>query len=172
MKHLFFSLLICSVSLNTLSAQDHNRNSVNSSDKKFITEAAESGLAEVQLGQIGQAQANAERVKEFARMMVQDHNKANQELRVLARQNDIKLSSSLPSSVQNSHNSIQKKSGKNFDKAFMKQMIDDHQKAIALFEKRAQNGQNEQIRMWAEKKLPTLKQHLEQAQKIYRELDK
>lgn len=54
----------------------------------------------------------------------------------------------------------------------MKQMIDDHQKAIALFEKRAQNGQNEQIRMWAEKKLPTLKQHLEQAQKIYRELDK
>lgn len=176
MKHLFLAVLVCITSTGTLSAQNNNRNSMDSSmkasDKKFATEAAEAGLAEVEMGKLGQNQGSSAKVKEYGRMMEKDHRKANDELQELAKKDNITLPSTLPSAMQNKHDALKKKSGQDFDRAFMKQMIEDHKKVITLFENEEKNGQNEQLRTWARKTLPTLRQHLEHAQKIYDDLDK
>ena len=174
MKHLILALLVCSAPIITLTAQNTNQNSKDSSlqasDKKFVAAAAESGLTEKALGKLGHNQGSATQVKEYGRMMEQDHSKANEELRDLANRHHMTLPSALPAAIQKKHDDLKTKSGKDFDQAFMKQMIEDHQKAISLFENEVKNGQNEQIRTWAKKTLPTLKQHLQQAQKINDEL--
>ena len=54
---------------------------VNSHDKHFVTDAAEGGLAEVELGQLAQSKAHSDKVKDFAQKAVDDHSKTNQELK-------------------------------------------------------------------------------------------
>ena len=166
MKHLIFALLVCSTSISTLPAQNANQNSKNP-DQKFVTEAIEAGLAEVELGKLGQDQGNSPEIKEYGRMMEQDHSKANDELRALAKQFNMTLPTTFTSAMRKKHTDLKERSGQDFDQVFMKQMIEDHRKAIALFENEAKNGQNEQIRTWAKKMLPTLKQHLQHALHIY-----
>lgn len=172
MKQILFILLMCIASLNVLTAQKQKTgkaaNSANTqnSDTAFMEKAAESGMAEVMFGKLAQSQANSQKVKDYGMMMEKDHTKANEELLGLAKQQNITLPTALASKTQNDYDALQKKSGNDFDKSFIDQMIADHQKVIQLFEIEAKNGKNEQVRTWAELTLPTLKQHLEHAKEI------
>lgn len=176
MKQILFILSMCIASVNVLTAQEQKtgkatnstttKNSDQNSDKAFMEKAAESGMAEVMFGKLAQSQASSQKVKDYGMMMEKDHTKANQELMSLAKQQNITLPTSLPTKMQTDYDALQKKSGNDFDKAFVDQMVADHQKVITLFEAEAKNGKNEQVRTWAERTLPTLKQHLEHAKEI------
>lgn len=48
----------------------------------------------------------------------------------------------------------------------MKTMAKDHQKAVGLFSKQASSGSDAELKSWAQKTLPTIKQHLAQAQEL------
>lgn len=180
MKQMLFILSMCIASVNVLTAQERKtakatnstttQNSEQNSDKAFMEKAAESGLAEVMLGKLGQNQGSSQTVKDYGMMMEKDHTKANQELISLAQQQNITLPTALPASMQSDYDALEKKSGNDFDKAFMDQMVADHQKVIELFEMEAKNGKNEQVRTWAQRTLPTLKQHLEHAKEIRKNL--
>jgi putative membrane protein len=175
MKNMFMALLICSISIGNLSAQEPTtKNSPKTAkmlDQHFATAAAEAGITEVELGKLGEVKATSARVKEFSKKMVSDHSKANDELRNWAKQNNITWPS-LPATGKNSHKMLKEKSDIDFDKAFMKQMIEDHERTIKLFEDEARKGQNVEMRTWASHKLATLKRHLYEAQQIYKELNK
>lgn len=174
MKNMFMAILICSISIGNLSAQEPNRNSAKAAkmlDQTFATAAAEAGVTEVEMGKLGEEKATSPRVKEFSQMMVKDHTKANEELRSWTKENNMTWPT-LPATGKNNHKVLKDKSGAEFDRVFMKQMIDDHQRAITLFEDEVKNGQNEEMRTWASKKLVTLKKHLAEAQQIYNELNK
>jgi putative membrane protein len=136
------------------------------SDKNFMTRAAQDGMAEVALAELGTRQASNEEVKQFAQRMVDDHSKANNELRDMASKKGI----TLPSEMQAKHKSVQdrlgKLSGADFDREFMRAMVKDHDSAVALFEKQARTGSDPELKVWAEKTLSTLREH----QKIARDL--
>lgn len=166
MKQLFFVLLMCSTSVTFLFAQDKNSTTTQNSDQEFMIQAAESGMAEVMLGKLGKNQGKSDAVKGYGKMMQKDHTKANTELKSLAAKHNVTLSANLPATMQKTHDDLKKKSAQDFDKAFMEQMIEDHQKAIQLFENEAKNGKDEEIRAWAQKTLPTLKKHHEHAVQI------
>lgn len=172
MRQLLFVLSMCIASVNFLTAQEQktgkaaNSTTTQNSDKAFMEKAAESGMAEVMFGKLAQTQGNSQKVKDYGMMMEKDHTKANQELMSLAKQQNITLPTALPAPMQSDYDALKKKSGNDFDKAFMDQMVADHQKVVALFETEAKNGNNEEVRTWAERTLPTLKQHLEHAKEI------
>ena len=135
-------------------------------DKDFMVQAASGGLLEVQLGQIAQQNASAAAVKQFGKMMVSDHTKANNELTALAKQKNIVVPSAPGEDAQEHINKLQQSKGKDFDRDYVSLMVDDHKEDIEQFEKAAENAKDPDIKALAVKTLPVLKHHLQMIQSI------
>jgi putative membrane protein len=133
---------------------------VDSDDAKFAVEAANGGMAEVELGQLAQQKATNSKVKDFGAMMVTDHTKANDEMKALAKTKNITLPDSVASDERKTKEDLAKKTGADFDKAYVSNMIDDHKKDIKLFEDASKNLKDPDLKAFAVKTLPTLKMHL------------
>jgi putative membrane protein len=134
----------------------------------FATEAAGGGMMEVTLGQVAQQQAMSQRVKDFGGMMVTDHTKANNELKAIATAKSFTLPAGLPEKHQHHVDDLSKKQGKDFDNAYIKMMVNDHEDDIKAFEKAAKNSTDTTLRSFAARTLPTLRKHLDSARAIYR----
>jgi len=132
-------------------------------DRDFMTEAAQGGMAEVKLGQLAADKGNSADVKRFGQQMVDDHGKANQELMSLAQTKNVTLPTDL-GKHQKTYDKLQKLSGDDFDKAYIKDMVEDHKDDVKAFQKQAERGQDRDVKEWAAKTLPTLQDHLKMAQ--------
>jgi len=127
-------------------------------------EAARGGMGEVELGQLASQKAQSDQVKQFAQRMVQDHGKANDELKSLAQQKNITLPTELDAKHKATHDRLSKLSGAQFDRAYMQDMLQDHRKDVNDFRKESQSGKDSDVKAWAAKTLPTLEEHLRVAQ--------
>src|SRR5207237_944698 len=128
-------------------------------DKTFVMNAAIGGMAEVELGKLASEKASNESVKDFGKKMVDDHGKANEELKEVASKQKIDIPTSLDSKHQATVDRLSKLSGAAFDKAYVREMVKDHDEDVKEFQKEAQNGQDSAVRDFASKTLPTLQEH-------------
>lgn len=135
-------------------------------DSEFAIKAASGGMMEVELGNLAMQKATNARVKEFARMMVDDHTKANSELKSLAASKNITLPATMGNDHQKHLDDLRAKSGADFDKAYMDLMVEDHDEDIDLFEKASNNAKDADVKAFAAKTLPTLRKHHESAKSI------
>lgn len=135
----------------------------------FATEAASGGMMEVTLGQLAQQRAMSPRVQAFGALMVSDHAKSNTTLKNIADAKNFPLPSTLEKHQQHI-NDISKKEGKEFDKAYMKMMVSDHEKDIKAFEKAAASSSDSAIKGFASRTLPVLRVHLDSAKAIHQSL--
>ena len=133
-------------------------------DKLFVTKAAEGGLAEVQLGQLAADHASSDEVKKFGQRMVTDHGKANDELKSLAQQKNITVPTELNAKDKALHDRLAKLSGAAFDRAYMQHMLADHRIDVNEFKRESTAGKDPDVKAWASKTLPTLEEHLKQAE--------
>ena len=136
----------------------------------FATEAASGGMMEVQLGKLAQEKAQSSRVKEFGAMMVKDHTQANDELKAIAAKQNIVLPDSMSSDKKQHLDDLSKKTGKDFDKAYMDMMVDDHKEDISKFKDAAQNSPDSAVKAFAANAVPVLQKHLDSAQAIQQAL--
>jgi putative membrane protein len=140
-------------------------------DRDFVVKAAGGGMMEVELGNIAQQNAASQRVKDFGAMMVRDHGKANDELTSFASRRGLALNTDSLMNLHKSHiESLKKKTGAAFDKAYMSMMVNDHKKDVAEFEKASKMCKDQECLAWAGKTLPTLQLHLDSAQAINKSL--
>jgi len=139
-----------------------------SADHQFIMEAAQGGLAEVELGQMASSKAQSAEVKQFAQRMVTDHGKANEELKSLAQSKNMTLPTDVGAKHKATKERLEKLSGAQFDRAYMQDMLSDHQKDVNDFRKESQSGKDPEVKAWAAKTLPTLQEHLQMAQSASR----
>jgi putative membrane protein len=156
-------------------AEEQNEENLDDSDKKrdaaFAVEVADGGIYEVQLSTLALNKATSSRVKEFAQMMVDDHGKANTELKALAAQKNIILPDVMSEKCQKKYYDLdQKNKGEEFDKEYISLMIKDHKDDIDKFEKEADKGNDTEVKSWAAGKLATLRHHLEEAERIQDDL--
>jgi putative membrane protein len=134
------------------------------SDQQFLSKAAEGGIAEVHLGQLaGQNGANR-CVKQFGQRMVSDHATANEHAKSVGIQKGIVLPVSMNPAHQSTYRNLSIQTGKEFDKAYMAEMIRDHREDIAEFRSEAESGSDADIKAWAVKTLPMLEEHLHMAE--------
>jgi putative membrane protein len=108
-------------------------------DAKFVVDAGNGGMTEVELSKLAQQKGTNAKAKEFADMMVMDHNKANEELKALAKAKNVTLPDSLNADSKKAWEDLSKKSGADFDKAYINAMVDDHKKTVSLFEDASKN---------------------------------
>jgi putative membrane protein len=162
----------CVLALALTAAADDKKNDDTSdknakfTDANFVQKAFSANMHESKLGAIGQVKGNSPQVKEFARRMVLDHGKAQNELRAAARAANIPVPDKMMPKDQQDVEKFENYKGDNFDVDYMKHMVDDHQKAVKLFTTATKEAKNEAIKNYAQKTLPVLKQHLELAKKI------
>jgi putative membrane protein len=132
----------------------------------FAVEAANGGMMEVELGKIAQDNASSVRVKAFGSMMIKDHTEANNNLKAIATSLNIVLPDSVSNDSRKEIDHMKMKKGKDFDKAYVSMMLDDHKKDIAEFRKCADNCSDSTIKSFAATTLPVLEKHLDSIQAI------
>jgi len=135
-------------------------------DTKFVHEAAAGGMAEVELGKLAADKATSPEVKAFGQRMVDDHSKANDELKAFASQKGVTLPSAPDPAAKATQDRLSKLSGAAFDKAYMQDMVKDHDKDVAAFKHASTSAADADLKAWAAKTLPTLQEHQTQAKSI------
>jgi putative membrane protein len=135
-------------------------------DKKFVKEAALGGMAEVELGKLATQKAASEAVKQFGQKMVDDHTKANDQLKEVASKENITIPDSLDSKHQSRIEKLSKLSGPEFDKAYIKDQVKDHKEDVSEFKNEANAGSDPNVKQFASNTLPILEQHLTMAKDL------
>ncbi len=136
-------------------------------DRKFMTKAAAGGIAEVEMGKLAQTQGTNEQVKQYGARMEADHSKANAELKSIAAAKNFELPQTAPKKELAMMDKMKAMSGADFDRAYIAHMVADHKKDVALFEKEANSGKDAQVKAFAAKTLPTLREHSQMAQNLH-----
>ncbi|MDX6709840.1 MAG: putative rane protein [Blastocatellia bacterium] len=140
--------------------------SLSSADQKFVTDAATSHMAKVELGRLAAQQGSSDAVKQYGQRMVTDHSQANTELTKLASAKGVTLPTTLDTRTQEQITKMSQLSGAAFDKAYMNGMVKDHQKDVTLFQKQTTSATDPDVKAFAAKTLPTLQDHLQMATDI------
>lgn len=135
-------------------------------DEQFVRKASQGGLAEVNHGMLAATKAVNPAVKAFAQRMVADHGKANQELIALANQRQFNVAKDMGEKHTAMHEKLSRMSGEEFDRHYMRHMVEGHRKAIALFKAEAEQGKDKDLKAFADRTLPTLQEHLKMAEQI------
>jgi putative membrane protein len=143
---------------------------VSMKDEKFVKDAAMGGMMEVKLGEIAAKNAESADVKSFGELMVTDHSKANDELKALAESKGIKIPAKLDEKHQKMVDMMSKKTGAAFDKAYIKDMVKDHITDVKEFATASEKAGDADIKAFAGKTLPTLKEHLKKAREVNKSL--
>jgi putative membrane protein len=133
-------------------------------DREFIVKAAESSRTEVELGRLAQEKAASDAVKKFGQRMIQDHGAAAKELAQLAANKGVQLE------TKANHNGVQqtlaKLQGNEFDREYVKAMVDDHKKDVAEFRRMTRSVRDPNLKAWVDRTLPTLESHLQTIESI------
>jgi putative membrane protein len=143
---------------------------VSHDDARFAVAAAVGGKTEVELGQLASKNAMAAAVREFGGMMFKDHSAAGEKLKALAKTKGITLPDSLDESGLKIRAKLSAKTGKDFDKAYVDDMIEDHKQDIKEFESAIPRLKDPELKAFAISTLPTLKMHLATIQKVKQQI--
>ena len=128
-------------------------------DMSFINDTAAGGLTEVELGKLAEQKAANQEVKQFGARMVRDHSKANEELTGIASRKGLQPPQSLDPQHAQMHDRLARMQGADFDRAYMRAMVEDHDKDIKAFRQEAQAGHDPDVRRFARETLAVIEQH-------------
>ena len=150
-----------------LNSNAANTNSaVTPEDHAFVIKASMGGEGEVQLGQLAVKNAKSPDVKQFGQRMVDDHTKVGKELQSLAGKKNLTAPTEVDSKTKGTLDRLSKLSGDAFDKAYMTEMVDEHEADVAAFQRQSTSPGDKDLSSFAAKSLPTLEEHLQMAKSI------
>ena len=137
------------------------------STAEFVKKVALSDMLEIQASEFIAPHADAD-TKPFAEMMVKDHKGTSSELKELVQSR--KVSAELPSALDAEHqkklDDLKKLGGRDLDRQYDRMQLEAHREAVMLFTRYSETGDNPELKAWAGKTLPRLKEHLAMAQKL------
>jgi putative membrane protein len=139
---------------------------IDAKDNAFMQHAATDGMAEVLMGQTALNKSSDAQIKQLAQRIVDDHTKANEQLKALAQSKQVTLPTTSAADAQKENQELQMKNGSAFDQAWSKGMVKDHQKAVKMFTQESKQAKDPDVRQFAQTTLPTLSAHLQLAQKL------
>src|SRR5262245_35262360 len=139
-------------------------------DRAFAIQVAQVGKHEVELGKLAAERATDSDVKAFANSMVKDHSTAGEELTQITTKLGITLPTAEDTAFKDLVDRLSKMKGMDYDRAYMNEMVDGHSKAATDIGNYASSGTNPDLKAWATKTLPVVREHLKVAQDIVAKL--
>jgi putative membrane protein len=135
-------------------------------DEEFVHQAAQGGMMKAQLGEIGAEKASVRLIKEIGASIMKEHRKANQELQALATKRGVALEKELQSKHRETIDRVAKRTGEEFNKAFVSEMITAHKRGVSAFEKADASAKDADLKAFIGKTLPILKLHLQKLEAL------
>jgi putative membrane protein len=135
-------------------------------DSRAVRSMAQANMAEVELGKLAADRASGDEVKKFGRQMVEDHGKQLDEVKKLAQGKNVQLPDQPAKKHQSAMKKLQGLSGADFDRAYMRQMVKDHEDTLKQLESIAKKSDDLEVKAAAEKAVPKVKEHLQMAQQM------
>jgi putative membrane protein len=132
-------------------------------DKMFVKKAMQGNIAEVQLGELTLQKSNNDQVKQFARKMIDDHTKLNEQMRSVALQLSVEIPTEVSKKDKSLMNKMQALSGTAYDQAYIKEMVKDHKQDLSEFRMEASNGH---VKDAATQGSKVISEHLQMAQQL------
>jgi putative membrane protein len=132
-------------------------------DAGFVKKVSGACLGEVKAAEMALQKASDAKVKSFAQRIIDDHQKADKELEELASRKSWTVSKTVDEKCQKELDKLASITAQSFDRIYMEGQIRAHEEAIKAFENEAKNGQDADLKNWATKTLPTLREHLQMA---------
>lgn len=132
----------------------------------FLTDAMKGDNSEVKVGKLAQDKGASQGVKDFGKMLADDHGKHKDQVAQVAMALNVPSTDETKPEADALYGKLQGLSGADFDKAFIAGMIDDHQKDIDKYQQEADSGDPAPVTDLAKQTLPTLKKHLQTAQSL------
>ena len=124
----------------------------------------QSDQKEIQAGAIAQKNGKSKAVRDYGKMLVRDHTRADEQVAALAQKESVDLLAATPAPGPNEMGTMA--TGPDFDRKFAQEMLDDHRKAIAALTAARDSTTDPQLRKLLTDLLPTLEKHADEAQKI------
>jgi putative membrane protein len=133
-------------------------------DAQFMKMAAVANMTEAHLGQMAEAQAARQGVKDFGQKLSTDHTNAYQGLTELAN----KTGDTIPKAIGREQTiaRLAHLKGNQFDRAFLLDEVHAHRSVILAFRHEAEHGENADVKLWAQNMIPTLEDHLHMAESL------
>ena len=131
-----------------------------SSAEDFMKDAAQGGMAEIELGKLAASKSKDPEIKKFGQMMVTDHTAAGNDLKALAAKKNYTLPTDI-GSHKSTYDKLNGLNGADFDKAYVNDMVDDHEADLSAFQKQADNATDPDVKAFAAKVVPVVKKHLD-----------
>ncbi|MCC9167507.1 DUF4142 domain-containing protein [Pontibacter harenae] len=138
---------------------------------EFVQRAAASDMFEITTGQQAMERSENQMIMDFGQMLVEDHTETSNELMQMAQQKNIATPTTLPEDKQAVVNRLNTKTGLEFDRDFAEVQVNAHQDAIELYEEAVEELTDTDLRAFAQRVLPVLQMHLEQAENLRDELE-
>jgi putative membrane protein len=121
-------------------------------------------LAEMNVGKLAQEKAQSEGVKDFGKMLEEDHGEHSQKVQGKAQELGVTPPQEPNTTQKSMYDRLSKLSGAKFDQQFGKAMVTDHKEDIAKYEKEAKS--KGPLADFAKDTLPTLQHHLQTAETL------
>lgn len=135
----------------------------------FVRKAAVASKFEIESSQLALEKSHNKQIKDFAQMMIDDHTKADRDLKAAVRSSDVD-EAAIPDSLDEKHQAMLDKlnnaKGKDFDRQYIKAQAEGHKEAVTLFDKYAKKGDDDSLKKFASNALPTLKDHKDQVKQL------
>jgi len=129
-------------------------------DANFAVKAAAGGMTEIAKSKLAVAQSSNAKIKDFANMMITDHGAAGDKLAAIAKAKSIALPTGPDSTQQNQINDLSKKTGKDFDKAYVDQMVKDHKMTLDMFKNEEKMVKDTSLKSFVISTIPVVQHHL------------
>jgi putative membrane protein len=150
--------------------KDKDNNNVNSTDQTFLTQVAIGNKAEVMAGQLAATKATNPAIKSFGQLMVTEHGQAQTDLQNVYSS----VGQTMPDTVDAEHQALMARlnslTGHSFDTAYINSQVKDHQKTLTIFQSEINDGDNTNVKNYANTYLPHIQMHLQKADSLSRTL--
>ena len=172
MKKILWALAVTSVMFSACDDDDSNDDDnnvevISGSDLTFTNQATYANRAEVQLGQLAAEKSTTQGVIDFGSTMANEHQAALDELKAIADDYDTNLPGGLDATSQDLLDTLETLSGTAFDSIYLANMVEVHATALTQFQSEATNGKIQRLRDYANKYIPHIQEHHDQADSIY-----
>ncbi len=138
-----------------------------SSDMHFVLGLSQAAIGEAEVGRLAANKAQSSDVKAFGRLMTDEYTKMDDALKRLAFSYRATLPDEIPATQLALRTKLQGKTGRRFDRTYMKAMVKNLKGRVKSFRKEIKKGRDPAIQKFASETLPVVEGHLEKARALY-----
>jgi len=139
-------------------------------DRDLLIKVFTLSHADLRASELAEKQASNAKVKEFAQKMVKGHNLLNEGLSKLAGDQKIAVVAGTEKAAKETYDRLTKLQGAEFDREYLKAIINDHERYIQMFETQISQGKDAGLTNFAKNALPSAREHLKEAQALAAEV--